>query len=125
MLPTSLWGFIWRIRGPLDTALDPGVGPKPLVGRRQGGSRACSTKYEPEPMRTPQIWTELGYTVCSHVDTFAFSHEYILLFFFSEPGRIRMLLPVRELTPQRTKEQFSSHSGGNSMPPSQWDALYC
>lgn len=36
-----------------------------------------------------------------------------------------MFLPIHELTPQRTKEQLGSHSGGNSMPPSQWDALYC
>lgn len=32
-------------------------------------------------MKMPRIWTELGHHACSHVDTFAFSHGYILLFF--------------------------------------------
>lgn len=100
-LPASLWGLTQRIKGPLDPALEAGVGPRPLVDRRMGGSRACSTEYVPDLMRTPQIWTELSHTNCSHVDTSAFSHEYNILFYFLEPGRIRMLSqfmssPLRE-----------------------------
>lgn len=91
--------------------------------------RACSTNYKPDLMRTPQIWTELGRTACSHVDTFAFSHEYTLLSFFqnqqkSECFSQSMSLPLREAACSR-EEQLGSHSGGSSEPPSWWDALYC
>lgn len=61
----------------LDAILEAGVGIRPLVARV--GVGLAPQIYKPDPMRTPRIWTELGQTACSHVDTFAFSDECVLL----------------------------------------------
>lgn len=77
-------------------------------------------------MKMPRIWTELGHHACSHVDTFAFSHGYILLFFLLLQNRKNQnVSPSSGAQPSgcSPKEQLGSHSGGNAVPHLWWVPL--